>query len=152
MFHCLPDGNLAEAAGQLGKRVEHRNQSQPNPSLSSLGTPCSVAFSGENCQFETKALFSCDFPVLFYSVVVISGPKPKAHTTTPRTWTVTAISAATSAFIPRLCRSLLLLLFLHFSAPLLTDAAIGRLPSIGATAGAGGPGLRGPWDLEVPGT
>ena len=45
MFHCLPDsawadGNLAEAAGQLGKLVEHRNQSQPNPGLRSLGTPC----------------------------------------------------------------------------------------------------------------
>ena len=35
------DGNLAEAAGQLGKMVEHRNQSQPNPGLSSLGTPFS---------------------------------------------------------------------------------------------------------------
>ena len=35
------DGNLAEAAGQLGKMVEHRNQSQPNPGLRSLGTPCS---------------------------------------------------------------------------------------------------------------
>ena len=47
MLHCLSDsawadGNLAEAAaaGQLGKMVEHRNQSQPNPGLSSLGTPC----------------------------------------------------------------------------------------------------------------
>ena len=41
MFHCLSDsawvdGNLAEAAGQLGKKVEHRNQSQPNPGLSSV--------------------------------------------------------------------------------------------------------------------
>ena len=35
------EGNLAEAPGQLGKMVEHRrNQSQPNPGLSSLGTPC----------------------------------------------------------------------------------------------------------------
>ena len=33
------DGNLAEGAGQLCKMVEHRNQSQPNPGLSSLGTP-----------------------------------------------------------------------------------------------------------------
>ena len=45
MFNCLPnsalaDLNLAEAAGQLGKTVEHRNQSQHNPGLSSLGTPC----------------------------------------------------------------------------------------------------------------
>ena len=45
MFHSLPDsawadGNLTEEAGQLGKMVEHRNQSQPNPGLSSLGTPC----------------------------------------------------------------------------------------------------------------
>ena len=46
VFHYLPDsawadGNLAEAAGQLGKMVEHRNLSQPNPGLRSLGTPCS---------------------------------------------------------------------------------------------------------------
>ena len=34
------DGNFSEVAGQLGKMVEHRNQSQPNPGLSSLGTPC----------------------------------------------------------------------------------------------------------------
>ena len=39
VLHCLPDsawadGNLAEAAGELGKMVEHRNQSQPNPGLS----------------------------------------------------------------------------------------------------------------------
>ena len=45
MFHFLPDSaladvNLAEAAGQLGKMVDHRNHSQPNPGLSSLGTPC----------------------------------------------------------------------------------------------------------------
>ena len=45
MHHCLPDsawadGNLAEVAGQLGKMVEHRNLSQPNPGLTSLGTPC----------------------------------------------------------------------------------------------------------------
>ena len=38
MFHYLPDsswadGNLAEAARQLGKLVEHRNKSQPNPCL-----------------------------------------------------------------------------------------------------------------------
>ena len=38
VFHYLPesawtDGNLAEAAGQLGKLVENRNQSPPNPGL-----------------------------------------------------------------------------------------------------------------------
>ena len=48
MFHCLPesawaDGSLAEAAVQLGKMVGHRNQSQPNPGLNSLGAPCSSA-------------------------------------------------------------------------------------------------------------
>ena len=35
-FECSTawdDGNLAEAAGQLGKMVEHRNHSQPNPGL-----------------------------------------------------------------------------------------------------------------------
>ena len=36
MFHCLPnsdraDGNLTEAARQIGKMVEHPNQIQPNP-------------------------------------------------------------------------------------------------------------------------
>ena len=46
-LHCLPDsawadGNLAEAAGQLGKMVEHRNQSQPNPGLRAHGTPCII--------------------------------------------------------------------------------------------------------------
>ena len=45
MFHCLPDsawadGNLAEAAEQLVKMVEHRNQSQPNPGPQGHGTPC----------------------------------------------------------------------------------------------------------------
>ena len=45
MFQCLTDstwadGNLAEAAGQLGKMVELRNQCQPNPGLSSLRTHC----------------------------------------------------------------------------------------------------------------
>ena len=52
MFHCLPDsaradGNLAEAAGQLGKMVVHRNQSQPNPGISSLGTTCRSSLSGQ---------------------------------------------------------------------------------------------------------
>ena len=46
MFHCLPnsawaDGNLADAAGQLGQMVEHRNQSQPNPGIQAHGRPCS---------------------------------------------------------------------------------------------------------------
>ena len=34
------DGNLAEAAVQLGKGVEHRNQSQPNPGLRADLSPC----------------------------------------------------------------------------------------------------------------
>ena len=34
------DGNSAEAAGQLGKKVEHPNQSQPNPGPRADGTPC----------------------------------------------------------------------------------------------------------------
>ena len=38
MFHCLPnsawaDWNFAEVAVQLGKMLEHPNQSQPNPGL-----------------------------------------------------------------------------------------------------------------------
>ena len=56
MFHCLPDGNLAEAAGQLGKRVEHRNQSQPNPGLSSLGTPC-ILIPSIHCTFQLDELY-----------------------------------------------------------------------------------------------
>ena len=45
MFHCLPnsawaDWNLAEAAVQLGKMVEHPNQSQPNPGLRADESPC----------------------------------------------------------------------------------------------------------------
>ena len=45
MFHCLPesawaDGNLTESAGHLGKMMEHRNRSQPNPGLGARGTPC----------------------------------------------------------------------------------------------------------------
>ena len=44
MFHCLSDsawadGNLADAAVQLGKMVEYRNQIQPNPGLPEHGTP-----------------------------------------------------------------------------------------------------------------
>ena len=43
------DESLAEAAGQLGEMVEHRNESQHNPGLSSLGTPCiTVRFSVRN--------------------------------------------------------------------------------------------------------
>ena len=45
MFHCLPnsawaDWNLAEVAVQLGKMVEHPNQSQPNPGLRADESPC----------------------------------------------------------------------------------------------------------------
>ena len=36
------DGNLAEAARQLGKLVEDRNQCQPNPGLRGHGTPCNT--------------------------------------------------------------------------------------------------------------
>ena len=44
MFHCLPDsawadGNLAEGAVQLGKMVEHPNQSQINPGAQVDVTP-----------------------------------------------------------------------------------------------------------------
>ena len=45
MFHCLPnsdwaDGNLAEAAVQLGKMVEHLNESQPNTGPRADGILC----------------------------------------------------------------------------------------------------------------
>ena len=63
MFHCLPDsawadGNLAEAAGQLGKMVEHRNHSPPNPGLGSLGTPCRYEVGNESffTIYENKLL------------------------------------------------------------------------------------------------
>ena len=47
VLHCLPnsaraDGNLAEAAGQGGKRAEHPNQSKPNPCPRADGTPCTI--------------------------------------------------------------------------------------------------------------
>ena len=47
MFHSLADSawsgrNLAVAAGQLGKMVEHTNQSQHNPGPRADGTPCTV--------------------------------------------------------------------------------------------------------------
>ena len=35
---------ISEAAGQLGKMVEHPNQSQPNPGLQADGTPCTRGF------------------------------------------------------------------------------------------------------------
>ena len=49
MFHCLPnfswaDWNLAEVAVQLGKMVEHSNQSQPNPGLRADESPCTCTF------------------------------------------------------------------------------------------------------------
>ena len=34
------DGNLAEAAVQLGEMVEYRNKSQPNPGLRADESPC----------------------------------------------------------------------------------------------------------------
>ena len=50
MFHCLPssdwaDGNWAEVAVQLGKMVEHPNQSQPNPGLRADESPCTIVSS-----------------------------------------------------------------------------------------------------------
>ena len=45
LFHCLPDfacadKRLAELAEQLGKRVKHPNESQPNPSPRADGSAC----------------------------------------------------------------------------------------------------------------
>ena len=45
-LHCLlnstwADGNLEEAAWQLGNMVERRNPNQPNPGLRADGPPCS---------------------------------------------------------------------------------------------------------------
>ena len=45
MFHSLPnsawaDRNWAEAAGQMGKKVKHPNQSQPNPGPRPDESPC----------------------------------------------------------------------------------------------------------------
>jgi len=44
MFQCLPSSawNLTEAAVELGKMVEHPNQSQPNPGLLADESPCNV--------------------------------------------------------------------------------------------------------------
>ena len=65
MFHCLPnyawaDGNVAEAAGQLGKMVEHPNPSQPKPGPRADGTLCSCALAlvlrrGERAAFLLPA-------------------------------------------------------------------------------------------------
>ena len=38
------NGNLAEAAVQLGKKVEHPNHSQPNPGLRADESPCRKPF------------------------------------------------------------------------------------------------------------
>ena len=52
MVFCLPhsdwaDGNLPEAAVELGKMEEHPNLSQPNPCPRADGTPCT--FLLRNC-------------------------------------------------------------------------------------------------------
>ena len=63
MFFLLPDsawanGNLAEAAGQLGNMVEHPNQlRQPNPGLQADGIPCGVMESIISC-FPALMLYS----------------------------------------------------------------------------------------------
>ena len=62
MFHYLhdsawADGNLTEAAGQLGKLVEHANQSQPNPGPRAVETPCSFSFPQVN---ESLYALFCD--------------------------------------------------------------------------------------------
>ena len=71
MFHCLPDsawadGNLAEVVRQLGKKVEHRNQIQPNPGLRAHGTPCTrtkllrnILLASVNTQ-QKKRQLSCN--------------------------------------------------------------------------------------------
>ena len=63
MFHCLSDsaeadGNLAGAAGQLGKIVEHRNQSQPNPTQVSAHLAHPVDQSPESilCKAEENVM------------------------------------------------------------------------------------------------
>ena len=61
MFHCLPnfawaDWNLAEVAGQLGKMVEHPNQSQPNPGLRADESPCILQCNIIMCLAKEKAL------------------------------------------------------------------------------------------------
>ena len=40
LLSAWAEGNLAEAALQLGKMVEHPNQSQPNPGLRADESPC----------------------------------------------------------------------------------------------------------------
>ena len=47
------DGNLAEAAGQLGKMVEHINQNQPN-SLRGHGMPCRESQAKTRVVFQAK--------------------------------------------------------------------------------------------------
>ena len=57
VFHCLPnstcaDWNLAEVVVQLGKKVEHPNQSQPNPGLRADESPCTQIKSSKMGIFD----------------------------------------------------------------------------------------------------
>ena len=67
MFQCLPDsaganGDLAELAGQLGKMMEHLNQSEPNPGPRPPVSPCIIvaALSEENLNFRNNSWLNLD--------------------------------------------------------------------------------------------
>ena len=65
MFHCLPDsawadGNMAEAAGQLGKMGEHSNESKPNPVARADGSPCTCNKNSLNYIFLATGMPSDD--------------------------------------------------------------------------------------------
>ena len=70
VFHCLPnsasaDGNFAEAAGQMGKVLEHPNQSQPNPGPLPDESHCSNMIRrfdhGRNASYRTRRCFMHPF-------------------------------------------------------------------------------------------
>ena len=72
MFHCQSnsaraDGNLAEAAGQLGKMMEHSNQSQPNPGAQADGTPC-ICVSPLSCFLLSLTMTLVSIPEAVYTM------------------------------------------------------------------------------------
>ena len=74
MLHCLPsfawaDGNLAEAAVQLDKMMEHPNQSQPNPGLRADESPCSSGKFNRQRPSQKPRLCSGVFPYILVDKV-----------------------------------------------------------------------------------
>ena len=76
------EGNLAEAAGQLVKIVEHNNQSQPNPGLQGHGTPCtsgSFSFKISSPAILSNFLRIADFIIRQLYPSSLNMPLCKSH-------------------------------------------------------------------------